>query len=97
MGEIPGKFPPRPTSSLQPSTTPPAKATRGLNGNKRWKCLATGGRIPMHLECAEALACFCLTTGLSAATPTPHWFSNGWDLPIMSDHQYGRRSPVELH
>ncbi|GIY41613.1 hypothetical protein CDAR_559081 [Caerostris darwini] len=41
----------------------PRKSLKDLSCNKRWKCLATEGHIPMHLEHAEAVARFRLTTG----------------------------------
>ncbi|GIX71287.1 hypothetical protein CDAR_568811 [Caerostris darwini] len=40
-------------------TTSPEKA---LRANKKRKCIATTGRIPVHLEHSESVACFRLTT-----------------------------------
>ncbi|GIY05174.1 putative gag-pol polyprotein [Caerostris darwini] len=40
-----------------------SRSLKDFSDNKRWKCLATGDRIPMHLELShEAVVCFRLTT-----------------------------------
>ncbi|GIX97258.1 hypothetical protein CDAR_103582 [Caerostris darwini] len=39
------------------------KNFKELSGNRRRKCLATGGLTAMHLKRAEAVACFRLTIG----------------------------------
>ncbi|GFY02431.1 reverse transcriptase [Trichonephila clavipes] len=40
---------------------------------KAWETLATVGPIPMHLERAEAVAHFCLTTGYDFLRVYLHW------------------------
>ncbi|GIY62027.1 hypothetical protein CDAR_163991 [Caerostris darwini] len=59
----------------------------------------SGGRIPMCQERAEAIARFRLATGHDYLQAHLYriGLGYGWDVPIMSDRQCGRRSPAELH
>ncbi|GIX88773.1 hypothetical protein CDAR_165221 [Caerostris darwini] len=77
-------------------TNADSKNLKCLSGNKRWKRLAKGGRVPTHLEHAKAIQ----QTGhdyLQAHLHSIGLASDGicpFRLSSCPDRQYGRRSPA---